>query len=523
MQTMLALVTLAASAIGLVYSVLTLPPEGRRELWRRLLARELRPWLGPVLLLGVLGALATLPSLRPFTPGMPLGWGLLLGLLLGFWCLARTLAEPAPAGTGLLVGLLAGVAAGGSLVLLLFRGNPTDALVGWALGSLFVAGGTLAWRLRPEITAPYTHGARGAELGALLTIAVAAGTRLGIAHFPRPMPEAAAGGYWVVPSLLLAAAALALIIGDGLWPAAWRARRDTLDGVGAAAVMVLGVGALQARLLPDLMWTVPLWGGLIGGLIVLTLQREARQTPPDSWRPQALVLCGLLGVLAITVLTFRTLQGYGEALAALPLLVLVASLRLRAPHPDDDTPGILGMGIASTLLLFILLHLFRETAGLGVRLDAQIHYDLLALILGLLPWLSLQTLLPGPVASWGSAMSRLALLGIGVAALPLTLGVLWGARAEGHSLLGMLVSGVAWSGEVARYPGPARARLLQAAPFLLLLGAGLVAIQFTPLLQALTLTRIHRVALVGLFTVGAVLWTFIAGYRRPAMPGEEEE
>ncbi len=217
MQVILGSCALGAALIGLVYSAIGARTVGKfaspanvRLFW------SLFTW---VAILGLVLFVATLPTRPPFAPGLTLGWGFLIGLLVGLY--AAVEARRSHEGGQWLVrvaGLISAAVAGPALVLIIFGSNSADALIGYALGAVLVAA---IWRsgfapMEYRDDSDEEVGAfRGVELFALVTAALVAGMWLALERY-QPASGSIAGAYWALPVLLGALIVLMAIVAAGV-------------------------------------------------------------------------------------------------------------------------------------------------------------------------------------------------------------------------------------------------------------------------------------------------------------------
>jgi hypothetical protein len=544
MQIALAEVAVAACVLGLLYSNLVPQSVSRRDRLRALA----RPPFDSITAFSILWVIvlfiATWPTTRPWSAGLTLGWGFLVGAVLALYAAYEaTGSNEGPDWAARAVGLLSAAALGPSALLLIFHGYPTAALVGCALGAVLVAAiaSSVARPLfaaAPEADRPPLSLYRGLEIYALATVSVALSARLGMDHFPRAAPASSAGGYWSFPGLALAAGALALVILSGL--GGGRLRRWGVlaaGGLGAAVVLALAA-SFQARLLPSLAWQLPLAGALVFGflLVILTYADQSAESASDAdgFRPIAVAFGAILLALALVAVAFTRLHGYGEALALLPGLPLVAAAYLASRRDEEPVAESLALGALSLVALLALYRLFLETAGRGWELDFQRHYDSFAVVLGVGGCFGLLGFVSSSMdharaaraqgkLGLGTALSRVTLLGVLITVVPLVLAAVWGVKAVGAFLAGLAIGCAAWMLIAAWVVGADRAKALAAAPYLYFIAAALVAIQFTPPLLALEVARSSKIVIVAVVTVIAVLWVVsetlgAAGATRPASP-----
>jgi hypothetical protein len=238
-------------------------------------------------------------------------------------------------------------------------------------------------------------------------------------------------------------------------------------------------------------------------------------------RPVCLAFGAVLLALAVMAAAFRRQHGYGEALAVVAALPVVASAYLargRAREPVDES---LALGALTIMLLLALYRVFLERAPGATELDFQRHYDVVGVVLGLgacfgLLAFSLRGVEHLSKAAPGPAflVARPVLLGLVVTAVPLVLAALWGANAIGAFLTGLVFAEATWMMLLAWTVGPDRDRILAAVPHLYFVAVALIAIQFGPLVLSVELPRAAKLVVVGVVTLIALVWVFADAWRR---------
>jgi len=503
--------TLAAAISFVTASLAPQPPAAQR------------PRIAPGLFLGialtVILFLLTLPTQPPFSPGQRLGWGFLIGgaagLLAAFGAARVERADrsywPYPAALTLSLAL-----AGCSLVILLFRGDPGDALLGCALGLAMIGGifrtilpaqPAAAEAARPEgrrggseslatgnpVQAPLSAGAL--EASAIMAVTLAAGCSLAVYHFH----DSGLRGWW---AYLLALAAL-WIVGQTLAciPSAHRAfaKYPLLWPTAAAAfslILVLVFGwRLGAKLEPAESLGLLLVAGSVTAALIAWLAIGVEDAPwPSALRVHAL---GAVLMLFLAALSFKLLAGFGAAVALMAgWAVAGPMLGLRAPARRALAQA---LAVGANLLL---LRLFLERSGGAVgEVELSLHYTLIGVVIG--------ALLPFVYSSlhlrWG--LGRTLLLGALGALSPVALLALWGPDAA----LGLL-AGLVGAQALALMLLPLaetnpQIGLWQAPTPLLALGAALVAAQFSrPFAFLYDMPRVYKGYLAAGIAAAVVLW-----------------
>lgn len=541
MQLTLAVITLIASVLGLLFGFLS----------RRAARGPGKPAIISPALVGLWAALAAvvlfllaLPTGQPFSPGLRLGWGILIGALLGIIAVARS-GHRDEDDMARAVEMLSLSAFGPALILIAFRGYPNEVLMGFALGAVLAAFGAGAL-LRPLLAgeeAGSPGSAPGTELFALSTASIVAGTRLAIDHFFRIPVDLSvnrwagfshtevAGGYWAFPALAVATAALVMaLIPRDVNEKAQRWLPLGIGAAGALAVVVL-TGIMGAKLLPELHWQPLLYGLIAFGLISAGLIRQGQTGGKDA-RPLGLAFGAVIFTLAVLIIVFRgKMHGYGEALVLLVGLPIMAAHYLAAKR--DPLAASLGTGALTVGLLMVLFRVFLERMADPWALTFQQQYNLVAALLGasatfgLLAFTgrTMERLQDDPHRRRFSLLaSRAALLAIFIGIVPPALAILWGEQAVSAFLAGLIVSQAAWMLLAAWTVGTERAAALAAIPQIPFILAALVAVQLTGPVFGLELTNAVKLVIAVTITVILMIWVAVDGMLRgkaPAAPAAE--
>ena len=426
------------------------------------------------------------------------------------------------------VGLLAAACLGPALAMLLFRKNPHEALAGCALAAVTwgVASSVLlrpAFAAAPDELRIARSCYRGMEIYALAMVAVAAGARLGVDHFPSSEAGGKAEAYWVFPVLLLAAEALAMVVVTGgkdsalpRWTAAARG--------GAAGVFAVVVTAwLKQRFLPELEWDIALYGLLLVLTVVMAAMTRENGRSEEGFQPVAMSFGAALLILAVVAVAFRSLHGYGVALALIAGLPVIAAAYLSRDRLAEPVAESVALGGLNVMLLLTLNRVFLERAGKGLALDFQQHYDYFAVVLGLGACFGLMAFASTAVERERASerrgfragpLVRAAMLGVLMVVVPVGLMAIWGVKAANAFLIGLAFAQVTWMLLVAWTNGGARETVLAGAPHICLVAATLAATRLAPGVLALNLTRGHKLMIAAALTLVAVVWVAADGWRR---------
>jgi hypothetical protein len=467
--------------------------------------------------------LIALPEEAPFSAGLRLGWGFLIGgatALVGAWAAARVLRADRPYWphpSGLVTAL---VLAAVSLVVLVFAGDPVDALLGCAFGIVIVAG-TFRTML-PSAPASENNGGLSASLGltleggAVFSVTLATGCALAVYHFN----QTALRGWWAylpaLAALWVAGQTVVHVLGTHL-----RAGRLSRPWVLAAALVTLALVLMAgwrigAKLQPAQSLEMLLVSGSVTiGLIVWLALAIDRSEWPRAMRSHALA-AGL--ILFLVVASFKLLAGLGTAIAMVAAWG-IAALAAGVQGAVSRMP-VQALAVGANLLL---LRVFMERSGRSLG-DAEFafHYTLIGLIIGaVLPFVySSLHLRPG--------LRRALLLG-GLAALsPLAMLALWGSDAA----LGLL-AGLVAAQAITLLLQPIAETMpdlaaWQAPSSLVALLTGLAAVQFTrPFSYLYEMPRAYKVYVACGIALVVILWIVASALaqvrrkRRAAAPGTQ--
>jgi len=521
----LAAIALGAAVVGLIYAAISAqtdeklrPAADSRLYWSLLI------WTA---VLGLVLFAATWPSHPPFAAGLTLGWGFLIGLLVGLYATVEARRSFAD-GQWLVrsAGLLATAVAGPALVLIIFGAASADALIGCALGGVLVAA---IWRsalapmeLRQDEGGDESLRYRSVELFALLNCALVAGTWLALEKYPATS-GALAGVYWALAVLLAAVVVVATVIAAGFVSSAEdasRYRRPLAIGLAVSLVLIVATVLINTKLLG---------GGLAGTVVVLgifgfvLISWLAVTAPRDDevfggYVGQTLVIA--LVALALGAVSFKLLQGFGESLALIGGIAIVALVVMGMRSKSGQIPSGLVTGGFTIVLLLAMQRIFLEQNEPVMALGLNRHYTYFTLILGVTAGLALLAYVqrncqlgrdaPDRFAALATLMQRTALLGVLVAASPLILLVVWGLNAVTGFLTGLLAFEVVWLVLLGFVSASKRRILEAAAPHLYLLAAFLVAIQLSKVVLPLAEgPRLHRGIMLAVVVVIGVLWAVI--------------
>lgn len=519
MESTLAWISLGVGILAAVLAFLEgiiLAPTSRRERLR----------IAPTLYLGIAFTivffLLTLPNQPPFSVGLHLGWGFLIGaaavLVAAF--VSTHIGRPDraywPYPAGLVMPLLL-VAV--SLVVLIFRGDPVDALIGCALGTVVIAGIVRTTIPADPTTGDAAQSSRASlfslsqEAAAIIAVTITAGCALAVYHFN----ENTLRGWWAFPLALMALWVVGQTIANLVCARPSLAKPSFLWPAIAAAlsfVLVLVIGwRLGAKLQPAESVQLLILGGSVTAGLILWLG-IALKGMPWSRAIQAHALSAALAIFVVVV-SFKLLAGFGAAVALIAAWGIAgAVLGLKGSSPRMLSQA---LAVGASLLL---LRLFLERSGSEVgETELSLHYTLIGVIIGvLLPFVYSSLRL-----RWGAG--RTLLVGGLAAASPIVLLTLWGPDAA----LGLL-AGLVGAQAIALLLMPLselnpEAAVWQAPAPLLAILAGLVVVQFTqPFAFLYEMPRVYKAYVAGGVALAVIIWLIVLGltqvFAQPRPPSE---
>lgn len=492
METVLTWIALVVGAAGAVLVVMLGHSDAQN-------ARARGDWTAAIVTVVITAILflVTLLSEPPFALGQRLGFGILIGGLLGAGAgiysarvFGRSLWKSGVAAAGLpSIALL-----GTSLVLLIFPSYPQPALGGFIIGSLVAA---VIFRLALAESSVM-------EVYALSSAVLSGTVLLSIFRFT----DTALRFWWRAPLVILAAAIIAHIASAAF------AREDKKLWMPAfaASVITLGLAGVFAwKVFPD--WA--LFYVAAAGIGTFAIVAWLTAVNPISTSAASVAT---LAVVAFSVIGFRLLGGFGVGIGLIAawsiLLPSLAAIRRDEPELEETAPGpaksvIYAMFIGAGVLFYRLY--LEEYAGNLRGFDIRAHYTFVALALGTVFPFVLMSFFPinrkGII--WRSIGAAAA--GFFAAVTPLVVLVLWGFRAT----LGFLAGTVAAEVFIFFiYTGVVRPReqgFVRSA--ILVLAAQVAALQFSGILEpVIELPRMTKVIILASVIVIGLIWAGISAY-----------
>lgn len=353
----------------------------------------------------------TRPIELPFSPGQRLGWGVIIGGLLG--ALAG-MASTSPSRTAPWKRAVSSAAFGSlailgtAAILLLFGDYPQPALAGFTIGAIIA--GVLFRLALPSSSV-------NMEFWTVTATALAATITLAVYRY-----DTAPNRFWWRAPLMIMCA---VIIGQFTSAAFARGeRRFTLPTAITSVITVLLAAVFACRMFPD--WA--LLKVVLDGIVTFALLALLVSAAPYSIKTAAI---SAVLVLALCTLGFRFFGGFGIGIAILAGWAII-SPSLLTRYEDDATPNPAHAAVYAAFIGVgaILFRLFLENYSSELRgLDLRSHYTFVSLALGaMFPFvlLSFFPILPnrGPVLRGIAA----GMAGLFSAAAPLALVMIWGMK-----------------------------------------------------------------------------------------------
>ncbi|MHB1461222.1 MAG: hypothetical protein ACYC1M_08085 [Armatimonadota bacterium] len=429
----------------------------------------------------------SLVTKEPASPGQGLWAPLLLGALVGrlITKLALNLKSHSVAASAMLTLPTIALAA----LYLLRPGYPTPAMLGFTLGALICM---VPIGLH---TAPESWERRRIEISAMALVLGAAGVLLAIAYHPKLLPHDPVSFFWGWPIMLISLGGLAMLFNDSL---------KAMIGWSAGVTLVATV-AFQLVKGNTLSLAVGIATALLPMLLYCWLNEAQKGLSPRPIRIDTPALAGGLLAIALAAMGFRDARGYGQVIAAVPLLIVATPLLVRS------IPGaaLLQRLLHSMVLVVVALALIRvplQQMLLSEKMNLQYFNDLISLLIGTF----LITAMPAiDLERWAeSAFVSLVTVTIYLVT-PLALMLIWGDRAMVALLSGMIV-GMSFRAMKLESLGTS------VAVFLAIFSAAL----FGPVLSYLPVSREVQIGLVVVMAV-CLLVALWRSLRVPGTMGEE--
>lgn len=421
METVLNWIAVGVGAAGMALAALVgrdgSSEESARERW----FLTISALIGVVILF-----LVTLPVKPPFSAGQKLGYGILIGGIIGAvaMLLFSKWGGVSKWGSSVAsIGIPSAALLSVGLVLLIFGNYPQVALGGVAIGALAVA---VLFRLSLSIGS-------AANIWAISAVGLASTVMLATFRFGLTTDRF----WWRAPLMVLAAAIVSQVVGSIF------AREDksfTLPAI-VASIITVGLTAVFAwKIFPN--WAL-LWVSIYG-VITLLLISWLGEIYPRSTQAAATVV---VGVVALSALAFRFLGGFGigiAILAAWPVIMSLQAFGGNLEATDADSPSARETVVYATFISvgLLVLRLFIENYASDLKtMDLLLHYSVVSLALGaIFPFLFVSYFPRISGLSIGLRTLSSVITGVFAAAAPLVILLLWGFKAEFGFVLGTVAA-----------------------------------------------------------------------------------
>lgn len=440
----------------------------------------------------------------PFSPGQGLAYGLLIGGVTGAASIIRCFILSQLASSvrksrlctlsNLFFGLFAV-----SLVYSVFASNPWEPLIGFSVGATMAAIFHTYMNYIADGELPIAT-----ETWAVFSITIAAAILLAMRHFDVVQDRA----WWALPILLGTTVLIAAYIATELASIGSirdNAGRSYLASMFISAALVAGLTAIYSWKLFNT-WAlleVAVVGIGVAALIVW-LFAGFRRDDNSAGAIEAGAATVLL-LVAFAVVTFKLWSGLGIALGLIAAWT-VAIPALTAPPGADDRAKLLADAAGWPLAVGLVILLFRlfvqEYHTTLPGSDLEIHYTFIGAMLGaILPFIFVANVVRLRQARVGTAgIAGVAMMGLIAAASPLVLALLWGDRSALGFSFG-LTAAMAFMLLARLAYGDAKYSI---AP--LVVGAQLMAVQFTGQLVGAEVTRAVRIIVLAAIVVLCITW-----------------
>lgn len=469
------------------------------------------PWSAMMtgLLITLVFWLLSLQTRAPFSSGQTLGYGFLIGGVLGSFATgSRGYMRAAPALSRLLAMSFLALL-GASVTLLLFRAYPQHSLQGFAIGCVMTVLVAAAFGER------LTSSTNGVSF-AVVSVVLSAATVLAVYRFDSVTERQ----WWSLPVFIgmisILSSLVAAEIRTGALNRLTAASARWLSALISAA-LTIGITAIVAwRAAHDLrVFYAAAVGAVALGVAAWLLDRS------DDDRlvglEKSAIAAGL--VVAFYMVEFKVMAGLGVGIGLIAAWSLVSQLLPReVPSDDAVSPAITSAGLVTlfgfgTTLLLLRLFIQQYRSEIGTR-ELEMHITLIGALVGaLLPAVLAACAMRGGYGSvnlprWVISAQGLA-AGLAAALIPFAIYLLWEVRALTGLCFGLAL-GVGLLLGMTRAIEEIDARKVGLA-VLFAAGGLLMACQFGDYLLNLEVTRSMKFWTLGVAAAALALWVVATG------------
>lgn len=461
--------------------------------------------------LTIIIVLCTIPYTPPFSQGMHIGWGFLIGGILGIVAIFEAAGNIT--GTGWIrrtVAMISIAILGTAPVIYIFRGDPTDMLIGIAIAAVLISIiGMMSFRMIGKDNTENIAGVNWLTLFIMAISIAAIGSRLAILYPFTGNTTLLHAPYWLLPQIILSVAILVFSLLVRKSQENFKLGTFILVSITSVVLISLALFVISKYQLPEVNFLPATIGGIAFILIglMLYIYKDAENIPLSL-----LIISGFF-IITISTISLRYMGGLGQMIAAATALSVIALPALA--NRNNRFLSEISFSLVS-LLLFMGLerYLYYQAHG-KMLLDFQNQYNQIAIIIGTgVVWVCCKiinglivdvNIKPWKVWVWVAILSLIVII------LPPITYSLWSLGGLWACLTGMLLAAIGWLFLMQMNTGEARDKFMNFSPIPLIILIVLSSVQIIPVFinQHLIITRsIAHIGAMILFV--PVIITFIA-------------
>ncbi len=467
------------------------------------------PWMaiGAALLITVVFWGWAMKTRAPYSPGQTLAYGFLIGGILGAFAIGFR-AHLGVAAAGARLNAMSFLALLGAFItLLIFRGYPENALIGFAIGSVMTV--IVAAVFGGERAAITVDGVCYALVSAVLSVA----TVMAVYRYDTVLKRE----FWSLPiccgMIALLASLVASEIRSGAFAKLSAAAARWLSAL-ISAVLTLGITAIVAwRAVGDMrLFHAAAVGAVVFGIAAWLLDRgdDDKLVGPEKSAFAAVL------VVAFFMVEFKLMAGMGIGMGLIAAWSVLSLLLPREASEGNEagvSTALTGLFAFGATILLLRLYIEQYRYDIGTR-ELEMHLSLIGSMIGaFLPMMLAACALRGAFGAvrlprWMIAMQGLA-AGLAAALAPVAVYMMWETRALTGLCFGLAL-GVGVLLALARSADEFDAKRLLLA-VLFAAGALLVACQFGDFLLKLEITKVMKFWTLGITAAALTLWVVVTG------------